>query len=320
MNTELQTKYAEYMKNKDTYSALVASTKEQELQDLNRRIEEFQAQAYICIVHAVGMCDEYPRINPIFRGPTPYDGTIEAGHHWIAGVLALERLQPDPVRGPLVETLVASELSALARLDLEKQWPRSLGWGLWALAEAARTGAFPKEHRREIRRFRNHLLARRANSGVLLLTKEEGGMTYAESPFVQGGILVPAIAASLEVVPDAEQRGALAGFARAWLRLGMVLDEERFGLSERVAFDRRGNVIGRSGRAEPEFGALFAAGLVAAEPELSRDPTLRRLVALVSAAPLDERRRYLGRNLSVLLRSLPWLEGEDRRPGAALRR
>ncbi|MFO1169504.1 MAG: Xaa-Pro peptidase family protein [Hyphomicrobiaceae bacterium] len=41
--------------------------------------EEFQAQAYVCVVHAVGMCDEYPRINPIFRGATPYDGTIEAG-------------------------------------------------------------------------------------------------------------------------------------------------------------------------------------------------------------------------------------------------
>ena len=26
--------------------------------------EEFQAQAYTCAVHAVGMCDEYPRINP----------------------------------------------------------------------------------------------------------------------------------------------------------------------------------------------------------------------------------------------------------------
>lgn len=51
---------------------------------------EFQAQAYMqdpiyhkgaytCLVHAVGMCDEYPRINPIFRGPNPYDGTLEAG-------------------------------------------------------------------------------------------------------------------------------------------------------------------------------------------------------------------------------------------------
>jgi len=45
MDNELQTKYADYMKNKDTYSALVASTKESELQDLNKRIEDFKAQA-----------------------------------------------------------------------------------------------------------------------------------------------------------------------------------------------------------------------------------------------------------------------------------
>ena len=41
--------------------------------------EEFQQNAYTCVVHAVGMCDEYPRIDPKFRGPTPYDGVIEAG-------------------------------------------------------------------------------------------------------------------------------------------------------------------------------------------------------------------------------------------------
>lgn len=45
MDNELQTKYADYMKNKDTYSALVASTKETELQDLNKRIEDFKASA-----------------------------------------------------------------------------------------------------------------------------------------------------------------------------------------------------------------------------------------------------------------------------------
>jgi outer membrane protein len=45
MDTELQTKYADYMKNKDSYSALVASTKETELQDLNKRIEDFKASA-----------------------------------------------------------------------------------------------------------------------------------------------------------------------------------------------------------------------------------------------------------------------------------
>ncbi|MCP4329720.1 MAG: aminopeptidase P family protein [Alphaproteobacteria bacterium] len=39
--------------------------------------EEFHQNAYTCVIHGAGMCDEYPRVNPVFRGPTPYDGTIE---------------------------------------------------------------------------------------------------------------------------------------------------------------------------------------------------------------------------------------------------
>jgi Xaa-Pro aminopeptidase len=41
--------------------------------------EEFHANAYVCILHGVGMTDEFPRINPAFRGQNPYDGVIEAG-------------------------------------------------------------------------------------------------------------------------------------------------------------------------------------------------------------------------------------------------
>ena len=41
--------------------------------------EEFHEQAYVCTVHGVGMCDEYPKITPAFRGPNLYDGTLEAG-------------------------------------------------------------------------------------------------------------------------------------------------------------------------------------------------------------------------------------------------
>ena len=41
--------------------------------------EEYHANAYVCILHGVGMCDEYPKINPIFRGPCLYDGELEAG-------------------------------------------------------------------------------------------------------------------------------------------------------------------------------------------------------------------------------------------------
>ena len=41
--------------------------------------EECQKNAYSCIFHGVGMCDEYPRINPAHRGPNPYDGVLEEG-------------------------------------------------------------------------------------------------------------------------------------------------------------------------------------------------------------------------------------------------
>jgi len=41
--------------------------------------EEFHENAYVCVIHGVGMCDEYPQVKPIFRGPTPYDGKLETG-------------------------------------------------------------------------------------------------------------------------------------------------------------------------------------------------------------------------------------------------
>ena len=30
-------------------------------------------------MHGVGMCDEYPRINPAHCGPNPYNGELQAG-------------------------------------------------------------------------------------------------------------------------------------------------------------------------------------------------------------------------------------------------
>jgi Xaa-Pro aminopeptidase len=41
--------------------------------------EEFQANAYTCVAHAVGMCDEYPQIKHGFRMENPYDCELEAG-------------------------------------------------------------------------------------------------------------------------------------------------------------------------------------------------------------------------------------------------
>lgn len=41
--------------------------------------EAFHNNAYSCVIHGVGMCDEYPRVNPIFRGSNPYQGRLEPG-------------------------------------------------------------------------------------------------------------------------------------------------------------------------------------------------------------------------------------------------
>ena len=41
--------------------------------------EEFHENAYVCTLHGVGMCDEYPKITQLFRGSTCYDGVIEPG-------------------------------------------------------------------------------------------------------------------------------------------------------------------------------------------------------------------------------------------------
>lgn len=45
MKAEFDSKYQDYLTNKDTYSDLVRKTKEEELQTLNQRIEDFRQQA-----------------------------------------------------------------------------------------------------------------------------------------------------------------------------------------------------------------------------------------------------------------------------------
>lgn len=41
--------------------------------------EEFHANAYTCLIHGVGMADEFPRVNPVFGTASHYDCILEAG-------------------------------------------------------------------------------------------------------------------------------------------------------------------------------------------------------------------------------------------------
>jgi len=40
---------------------------------------EFQQHAYVCTIHGIGMCDEFPHLNPRFRAPLSNEGQLEAG-------------------------------------------------------------------------------------------------------------------------------------------------------------------------------------------------------------------------------------------------
>ena len=42
--------------------------------------ERYHENSYSCVLHGVGMSDEYPRINAVHRGPVPpYEGCFEPG-------------------------------------------------------------------------------------------------------------------------------------------------------------------------------------------------------------------------------------------------
>jgi Xaa-Pro dipeptidase len=41
--------------------------------------EVFHHNAYSCIIHGIGMCDEYPSLKPQFRGALQFEGKLEAG-------------------------------------------------------------------------------------------------------------------------------------------------------------------------------------------------------------------------------------------------
>ncbi len=41
--------------------------------------EEFREQAYVAVIHGVGMCDEFPHLNQGYRDPLEFDRSLEAG-------------------------------------------------------------------------------------------------------------------------------------------------------------------------------------------------------------------------------------------------
>ena len=83
--------------------------------------EAYHENAYTCISHGAGMCDEYPRVNPRFRDPAPYDGIYEAGM-----VITLESYmgavgEPDGVKIEQQVLIIEQGAELLSRFPYEER-------------------------------------------------------------------------------------------------------------------------------------------------------------------------------------------------------
>jgi hypothetical protein len=237
-------------------------------------------------------------------------GPVEVGHHWIEGLMLLDAWLDDPTAARILDAVLQAQVVTLGRLDLERELPRSLGWGLLALAAAGhRAGPHRLATRKEVLRWRRHLLMRQGDAGILRLVPIGGGeRLWQENPYVQGGIILPALARSLAVVPSGRDGAATQRLATAWAEHGVFEAEGVWHLARRLVLDDRGRVIAANGSAPGESGALFLSGLFSARPGLRRSPALLALLAGIPDTLRLPKKRYRGAELSVLLRSVPWLD------------
>lgn len=235
-------------------------------------------------------------------------GQVEPGHHWVGGLLLLEHAEPDPLTGPELERVLDAQLRELERRDLEQELPRSLGWGLLALSEAALWRRDDRDSRREIRRWRGHLLARQTGSGILGLVPFPGRpRTWLTNPFVQGGIILPALVRSLGAVPSASCAPKVRHLARGLARHAVVEREERLHLARRLVVpEGSGKPTAWVQDPVPGRAALFLGGLAAADPALKRLEPMRALLQ-TSLERLDPQALKVGPRASLLLRALPHL-------------
>ena len=129
-------------------------------------------------------------------------------------------------------------------------------------------------------------------------TLREGA--FRVSPFVDGGILIPALERASKITSRRETRRAVREARAALWRDAVVLDPDGPALVSSVLIDAgSGRPQGRGGRAEGEEVLLFLAGMGSGSD--FEAPLLRRARASVAL----DRRTYLGKPVSMLMRALP---------------
>ena len=188
-------------------------------------------------------------------------------------------------------------------MKLETALPRSLGWALVACCALHPLAPDAARSRKAIARIERFVLARQSDAGHFMIepsTAREGG--FRVSPFVDGGILLPALEKASRITRNGATRPAAARAREALWRDGVVREPAGVSLVSSILIaPRTGGVILQAGRAEGEEIALFLSGVAGTGPGALESGLLRMAESTLAI----ERRTFLGKGISMLLRALP---------------
>jgi hypothetical protein len=273
------------------------------------RGEPVDAWQALCGVEHLLLRDRDPATGLFFQhGPEHQSGVVEAGHHWAEGFAAVAAWTDDPWLEDDCRRLAAAQIAAFAGMDPGAALPRSLGWALTALCALHAVAPDEQRSRDAILRLERFLASRQGPSGHFALepsSVREGASRVA--PFVDGGIVLPALERARRITRRARTADVVRRARGALLRDAIDRRPEGPVLSSSLLIDEKsGRVVGRAGAAEGEEIVLFLAGVGL------DDARARELLAAAEVSLALDRRVYLGKPVSMLMRALPALAARCR--------
>lgn len=234
-------------------------------------------------------------------------GELEAGHHWVSGLRAAAALVDDPRLLAALPRLAEEQLAALRKVELAHALPRSVGWGMVALAALHDVAPDRRASAEQLARYRDFALSRALPEGRFALERREGDADALVrcTPFVDAGVLLPGLAAVDRALGRPVSRDVVRRASESLRRDAFdVVDGRRILRASLWCEPVRGRVVKKTGEAEGEERALFWAGLAAADPSVR--PSEAELAAAEKSLALRGK-TYLGKEISMLLRALPEL-------------
>jgi hypothetical protein len=231
-------------------------------------------------------------------------GRVEIGHHWTEGLRLVLETTDDPSLRLAVARVANDQADAFKACDLAAALPRSLGWGLLSLSALHPFATDKEASAAAIARFRARVASSATREGHLDLERFDPSPTapFRVSPFVVGGIVLPAFVSTAAIPPTRDEAALARRVGRALLSDAYAIVEGRRVLRSSLFCDpARGRVVGSSGEATGEERLLFLAGLSTLGREFAPSQVELSAAEATRAAPSKV---FLGKEISTTLRAL----------------